>query len=208
MALVTQFGATTLAVQDALQDSVIVQNGDITVANVLIISLDREEFLRDHKSQDRAVIDRFRNRLREEIEVFCSDNNWSFSQPLSLNILLRSLGNQCNVRAEHRDALYKLSIRDDSGERTVSVESPTVVLGRAHQEPPRGFVLVHDASRSFSREHALLTFRDLELVIRLLGQNPTYLNDSLLRKNSERGLAPGDMLRCGPHSIELISLFV
>ena len=206
MALVSQFGATMLAAQDALSRSVVIKERESIVANLLIISLDREEFLRDQESLGQRAINLFRNQLQEEIERFCNNNGWSFHHPLSIHILLCPFDEQCVVRAEHQEIFYSLSIRDDKGTRNVSVEHPKIVLGRFHSEPSRRFVSIYDASRSFSREHLVLTFQDMRVEGQLLGQNTTYLNEELIETEAGFRLVPGDVIRCGPHSFELIEI--
>lgn len=202
---VSQFGAALLAVQEELRRSVDRSGGMPQVANVVIVSLDRETFLREQKGAA-ADLELFRSDLTREINAFLASNEWSVSNPLSLNLLLRSITVPCAVRVERRDALYTLTIRDDSGRRTVPVRRPVTVLGREHEAPPRAFVPVRDGSRALSREHLLLTFRDLELRAVLQGRNPTTLNNQPMLPHTEYVLRSGDLIRCGPHTIEVDSV--
>ena len=173
MALVSQFGATILAMQDALRKSVEGRGGVSRAANFLIVRLDRNRFFHDWKLPVEEALEEFRRLLHEEAERFALANGWSFSGILSIHLLLQGQEVPSLVRAEHREGLYRLAIRDDGGSRTIDVPHPTALLGRAHEGSPRSFIPVRDASRSFSREHLLLTFRDLVLHIRLLGRNRT-----------------------------------
>lgn len=202
---VSQFGAASLAVQEELRRSVDRSAPVPNAANFVILTLDRTTFVAEHGNADRDSVERFRNDLRREIEVFVASNEWEMREPLSLNILLRSIPTPCHVRVERRRSFYSLRIRDDAGERVVPVKWPTVVLGREHEAPSRAFVPVRDGSRALSREHMVLTFRDLELSAVLVGANPTTYNGEPMRREEETPLHAGDVLRCGAHTIEVIA---
>ena len=208
MALVSQYGAAVLALQDGLRKSMITgeRGGSPTVGNFLVISLDRGQFQKEWKGPVEEALDEFRALLKEEAERFVAANGWQFGDPLSINLLLRSHDASSQIRAEHRDHLYRLTLQDDRGTRDVLVSDPTTLLGRAHDTPPRSFISVHDASRSFSREHLLLRFRDLRLHLRLLGANKTEINDRVMEGGEEVILNEGDRIRCGAHTIICRSL--
>ena len=208
MALVSQFGSVLLGVQDALGGSVKVENGIPRVANLLIISLDREAFLKEQKSDERDVVESFRSALRKEIEEFVAASGWKYSGALSIHLLLRTLEVSSAVRVEHQDVFYEVRVRDDAGTRTVAVNQPKILAGRVHDGPPRFFIPVHDSSRSWSREHLLFTLRDLVLTVRQLGRNATELNEAPLQHDADIVLSQGDIIRCGPQSIEFTSLFI
>lgn len=205
-AFVSQFGAVLLGVQEELRRSVDRSKGMPRTANMVIVSVDRETFAREQGGADPAAVERFREELRREIDSFLESNEWSLGAPLSLNILLRALDIPCRVRAEHCPVLYRLAIRDDGGERDVPVNRPVAVLGREHQAPPRDFISVRDASRSLSREHLLLTFRDLALHAVQRGANPTTLNRGPMRPDTDVVLQVGDTVRCGPHTIRVTEI--
>lgn len=205
-AFVSQFGAVLLGVQEELRRSVDRAKGMPRAANMVIVSVDRETFIREQGGNEPAAVERFREELRREIDLFLESNEWSLGAPLSLNILLRALDIPCRVRAEHRPVLYRLAIRDDAGERDVPVNRPVAVLGREHPAPPRDFISVRDASRSLSREHLLLTFRDLALHAILRGANPTTLNREPMRPDADVLLRAGDTVRCGAHTIRVTEI--
>lgn len=203
-AFVSQFGAALLEVQEELRRSVDQSGAIPQVANVIVLSLDRETFRREQGGISSENVEQFRKDLRREVESFLASNEWGTASPLSFNILLRSIDVPCRVRVERRDSLYALRVKDDGGERLVPVRWPSVMIGREHSAPPRAFVPVRDASRSLSREHLLLTFRDLELTALQRGQNPTTLNGEPIEPTVEISLSSGDLLRCGPHTIEVV----
>ncbi|MCB0712035.1 MAG: FHA domain-containing protein [Ignavibacteriae bacterium] len=208
MALVSQFGAAILAMQDALRKSIDGKGTNPSVANFLTVWLNRDEFLKSWGLPLEESIEEFRSLLREDGERFVIANGWTFSGILSINILLRQQEVPSIVQAERRDLLYELKVRDDSGTRQITVSQPTSLLGRAHDSPPRSFLPIHDASRSFSREHLLLTFRDLKLNVHLLGRNKTEFNGNIVEVGSDFQFDPGDVICCGPHTIERTALSV
>lgn len=199
--LVSQFGAASLAVQGALLRSVEMTGSVQRAANLVVISLDRETFFLEQGSLEPEGIQRFRRLAEREIEAFLASNEWALTGPLSVNILLRSLPDSCDVRVEHCRTFFTVTVRDDNGTHTLPVRWPRAVVGRMHEAHPRSFVPVMDATRALSREHLLLSYEDLELRVQLQGRNSTSLNDRMLDRDENALLHTGDVLRCGPYSL-------
>ena len=200
-ALVSQFGAALLAVQGALLRSVETAGTVQRAGNLVVISLDRETFFMEQGSLEPEGVQRFRRLAEREIEDFLASNEWALTGPLSVNILLRSLPNSCDVRVEHCRTFFTVTVRDDEGTHTLPVRWPRVVAGRMHEAHPRAFVPVMDSTRAFSREHLLLSYQDLELCVQFMGRNPTSLNDQMLARDESAVLHTGDVIRCGPYSL-------
>lgn len=198
---VSQFGAASLEVQEELRRSVKRGTSVSRAANLIRVELDRETFIRERGGDGPEEIEAFRSELLREIEVFLESYDWGLSGPLAVHLFLNVLGRPCTVRTFHADALFDLRILDDRGERTEPVRFPTVVIGRAHEAPPRAFVPVYDGSRSLSREHLQLGYVDGEFRLKLMGRNPTTRNAEPLDPGMTAIVVPGDTIGCGPHSI-------
>lgn len=203
MALTTLLGTAQLALQNALAGSVDVAAGVPRVPNVVTISLRREAFLRQYPGQLVEERERFRREITEAARAYLSANGWRIGGTGSLvvDILLRDIPVECDVRLGTLDALYELRIEDDEGSRGVPVKWPQTIVGRAHDPHPRAFVPVNDRAHVFSREHLILTYADRELTLRLLGRNVTTLNGTRIGEAEEEGgglhLRDGDVITCG-----------
>lgn len=205
--LLSQFGAALLAVQEGIRRSVEVEHSIPRAGNLVVVELDRETFFLEQGSIEQKGIERFRKETEREVETFLASNEWALTGPLSVHVLLRSLDAPCYVRVKHCATFYSLLVRDDKGERIVPIGWTKTIVGREHDSPPRAFLPVFDSSRSLSREHLMLTFEDLELRVHLMGKNPTTLNDRLLASGEIPVLEVGDVVRCGPYSLQVDAVF-
>lgn len=198
MALTTLFGTVQLELQNALASQLQLENGSPTVPNFVVISLRRESFQKEHAGAVEKGLEHFRRDLDEAMRVYITSNGWRVGGTghLVLNILLRSIPRECTVQVRRADALYRLTVNDDDGTRSVGVRGREARIGRAHDSQPRDFIPVNDSSRLVSREHLLLSYRDLVLTGSLLGRNPTMLNEQPLGSEPFQ-LRRGDRISCG-----------
>lgn len=207
MALTTLFGTTQLALQDALARELDTRGPMPSVPNFVIVSIMRDRFLADNP----GALDEERNRFRHDLEKgarsFLTANGWRVggSGTFVLNVLVRTIDDDCTVQVRTLDRLYDLEIDDDSGTRTVAVKNLHATIGREHDSHSRGFVPVNDRARLFSREHIALVYQDLVLTCRLLGQNPTTLNGAALGPEQVQ-VHDGDTIRCGEVGIVIRGL--
>jgi hypothetical protein len=198
MALTTLLGSAQLAVQDALSAALETDGGVMRVPNFIVVSIRREAFLSQYRGPLTTERERFRRELGDGVRTFLASHGWRVAGAggTVVNVLLRSLREDCAVQVRTVNALCDLEISDDRGIRSESVRHSPAAVGRAHNPHPRGFVAVHDESRLWSREHLVLTYADLHLMARLVGRNPTTLNGDSLG-DAEVELHSGDVIRCG-----------
>jgi hypothetical protein len=195
MALTTLLGSAQLAVQDTLAGLL---DSEMRVPNFIVVSLRRESFLAQYRGAMTTERERFRRELADGLKSFLASHGWRIAgtgTPV-VNVMLRSLHDECAVQARVVDSLYELEINDDRGIRTVGVRHNPATAGRAHDPHPRGFIAVHDESRLWSREHLQFQYADLHLRLHLRGRNPTTLNGDTLG-DAEVEVRTGDRIRCG-----------
>ncbi len=199
MALTTLFGSAQLALQDAISSNLERDGTRVAAPNFVTVSLKRSVWLREFGDESSDQHERIRRDLEGAMRRFIESHGWPVagSGLIALNILVRTIDNDCHVQARVTRGLYELRIRDDHGARPIRVATERAVLGRPHSPEPRGFIPLFDGLRLVSREHIELRYRDLLLRGRLLGRNPTTLNDHPLNIDQEVALQRGDVIRCG-----------
>jgi len=203
--LTTLFGTTQLALQDALRRNLDAAGSTPRAPNFIVVTLRRESFAAENSGEDRDEIARFKRDLEGAMRAFVSAHGWSIggSGTVVLNVLLRSIPEECEVQARIARSFYALAIEDDAGKRTVQVGSNPATVGRQHEFPTRGFIPLNDRQRLISRDHLLLTYSDLQLHARLLGRNPTTLNGTAMEETDVE-LHNGDIIACGSCNITII----
>lgn len=214
MALTTLLGTAQLTLQNALSTAVDAGGAMPRVPNFVRLSLKREAFLRQYTGPLAEERERFRREIMEGARSYLAANGWRIggTGTLVVNILLRAIETDCEVRLETLDALYTLGITDDEGKRSVPVKAAQTIIGREHEPHPRGFVALHDRTRVISREHLRLVYTDLELALHLLGANVTTLNGDRIGDGSGREpaegikLHAGDVIACGRCQIVIENL--
>lgn len=202
--LTTLFGTTQLALQHELRRKLDTSDLIPRAPNYIVVSLHHDKFIAEHRGEVMAEIERFRRDLENAMRAFLSAHEWAVggSGNIVINIVLRGLDEPCIVEARIERSFYELLIDDDRGSRTVQVGSNPATIGRAHEPYPRGFVPVHDSLKLVSRQHLILTYRDLTLYARLLGRNPTTLNGAELGTDDVE-LHNDDVIVCGAVEIRV-----
>ncbi len=197
MMLTTLFGTAQLAMQGAISAGLDALSTTPRAPNFIVVRLGRAPFIAEYRGQAADEIERFRRELELAMRGFVTSHGWIIggSGVLFLNILLDEI-DECRVEARVARSVYTLGVRDDRGERSVPVGSNPATVGRQHEPSPRGFIPLHDGRKLLSREHLILTYRDLRLSARLLGRNPTTLNGAPMG-STETELKRGDTIACG-----------
>ncbi|MEP7217400.1 MAG: FHA domain-containing protein [Bacteroidota bacterium] len=198
MALTTLFGTAQLRLQGALSDNLDARGGTPRAPNFVVVTLSRESFQRAHSGTLEDERERFRRDMEGAMRGFVASHGWIIggSGTLFMNIIVKEMGEDCAVEAALARSVCAREMRDDRGTRAVDVGSNPTIIGREHTPHPRGFVPVYDGRRHFSREHLLLTYRDLDLHLHCSGRNPTTLNGAPLPESGSV-LRRGDVIACG-----------
>lgn len=205
---ISQFGAAILAAQEAMARAVEEREGTPYAPNLLLVSIDRETFIAENRENHVEALETFRADMTREAEHYAEANGWTFTGPLSVNLLLRSIATPTAVRVVHAASFATLTVRDDRGTRTVAMRAPMTVVGRAHTPAPRSFIAVEDGSRSLSREHVVLRFHDGILHATLRGRNTTTLNDETMEPERDYHLSTGDTIACGACDLTVAAVAV
>jgi FHA domain len=202
--LTTLFGTAQLALQDELRRNLDAADSTPRAPNFVVVTLRPDRFAEEHRGETEEQVERFRRELEMGMRAFLDAHGWIVggSGTAVINIVFRELVEDCHVDARIVRSFYTLAIEDDRGARTVEVGSNPTTIGREHQPHPRGFVPVHDSLKLVSREHMVLTYRDLTLHARLLGRNPTTLNNVPL-DDASVVLHDGDVIVCGACEIRV-----
>lgn len=198
MALTTLFGTAQLALQDALAKHLDTSGPTPKAPNFAIISVRRDRFISSNPGGIEDERKSFRHDLDAALKAFLASNGWRIggTGSMILNIVDRAIAEDCVVQVRTVDRLYDLEIADDGGQRVVPVKHVHATIGREHDAHSRGFIPIQDADRLMSREHLALTYRDLSITCRLLGQNPTTLNGAALG-SAEVRVHASDTIECG-----------
>lgn len=208
MALTTLFGSAQLALQDAILGNLERDGARVSAPNFITVSFKRTAWIREFGSDSNDLHERVRRDLQGAMRRFIESHGWPIagSGVITLNVLIRSIDDDCRVQARVTRGLYELRIRDDRGARRLRISAECAMLGRPHTPEPRGFIALYDALRLVSREHLELRYRDLELRGRLLGRNQTTLNERSLAVGAEVALQRSDVVRCGTCELTIIEV--
>lgn len=198
MLLTTLFGTAQLAMQEALSAGLDAVGSTPRAPNFVVVTLRRDAFMREHQGEIADERERFRRELENAMRSYVASHGWIVggSGTIFMNLLIENTDADCAVAAHIARSVYTLSLLDDRGERSVPVGSNPAIIGRHHEPYPRGFIPLYDAGKLLSREHLLLSYRDLTLTVRLVGRNPTTLNGAPLGAG-EVTLKRGDTIICG-----------
>jgi hypothetical protein len=207
MLLTTLFGTAQLAMQEALSAGLDAITTTPRAPNFLVVTLRRDAFMAEHQGEIGDERERFRRELESAMRAYVASHGWIVggSGTIFMNIMIENVEAECGVEARIVRSAYTLAVTDDRGRRPVPVGSNPTIVGRQHEPHPRGFVPLHDARKILSREHLILTYRDLTLAARLVGRNPTTLNGAPLTA-AEVPLKRGDVIACGSCSIAVEEL--
>jgi hypothetical protein len=208
VALTTLFGSAQLALQDAISSNLERVGLRVAAPNFVTVSLRRSLWLQEFGSGSSDYHERIRRDLEGAMRRFIESHGWSVagSGVITMNVLIRTIDDDCHVQARVTRGLYEIRIRDDHGARPVRVSTERAVLGRPHSPEPRGFIPLYDGLRLVSREHIELRYRDLILQGHLLGRNPTTLNDRPFVVDADVPLQRGDVIRCGTCELTIIGV--
>ena len=204
MLLTTLFGTAQLAMQEALSAGLDAITTSPRAPNFLVVTLRRDAFMAEHQVEIHDERERFRRELEGAMRSYVASHGWIVggSGTIFMNILIENVEAECTVEARIARSVYTLGVVDDRGARSVPVGSNPAIIGRHHEPYPRGFIPLYDARKLLSREHLILTYRDLALTARLVGRNPTSLNGAPLG-DAEIRLKRGDTIVCGTCSIRV-----
>lgn len=205
MTLTSLYGTALLALQDALRREVSGSGGVPTVPNFAVVSIDRERFMADYGGTVADQVERFKRDLAGGVREFLAAHGWSVEGRggVVINLLLRSMPEDCRVQVRRTPALFLLKVTDDQGERTVKVQRERLTVGREHENAPVGFLALRDGSGFWSRCHLEFRYADLQLTVTCLGKNPTTLNGDRLAAHPI-SLKAGDCIACGSHTVTLV----